>query len=76
MRQHPCSSVFFWGFFVFRCPSREVFPLIETEHKAHLRRLKGEDTDFKTTTTIIIIFFFPYTMIINLYKDDNIIIDK
>lgn len=29
---------------VFRCPSREEFPLIETEHKAHLRRLKGEKT--------------------------------
>lgn len=28
---------------VSKCPSREVFPLIETEHKAHLRRLKGQD---------------------------------
>ncbi|XP_039676657.1 rho guanine nucleotide exchange factor 1a isoform X2 [Perca fluviatilis] len=27
---------------VSRCPSREEFPLIETEHKAHLRRLKAE----------------------------------
>ncbi|XP_061616592.1 rho guanine nucleotide exchange factor 1a isoform X2 [Phyllopteryx taeniolatus] len=28
--------------FVLRCPSREEFPLIETEHKAHLRRLKAD----------------------------------
>uniref|UniRef100_A0A7N8X3P1 Rho guanine nucleotide exchange factor (GEF) 1a n=1 Tax=Mastacembelus armatus TaxID=205130 RepID=A0A7N8X3P1_9TELE len=27
---------------VSKCPSREEFPLIETEHKAHLRRLKAE----------------------------------
>ncbi|XP_042362907.1 rho guanine nucleotide exchange factor 1a isoform X2 [Plectropomus leopardus] len=27
---------------VSRCPSREEFPLIETEHKAHLRRLKAD----------------------------------
>ncbi|XP_077403968.1 rho guanine nucleotide exchange factor 2 isoform X3 [Vanacampus margaritifer] len=27
---------------VSKCPSREEFPLIETEHKAHLRRLKGD----------------------------------
>ncbi|XP_037120610.1 rho guanine nucleotide exchange factor 1a [Syngnathus acus] len=25
-----------------KCPSREEFPLIETEHKAHLRRLKAD----------------------------------
>lgn len=24
------------------CPSREEFPLIESEHKAHVRRLKGK----------------------------------
>ncbi|XP_054619750.1 rho guanine nucleotide exchange factor 1a isoform X1 [Dunckerocampus dactyliophorus] len=27
---------------VSKCPSREEFPLIETEHKAHLRRLKAD----------------------------------
>ncbi|KAM8767590.1 rho guanine nucleotide exchange factor 2 isoform 2-T2 [Acanthopagrus schlegelii] len=27
---------------VSKCPSREEFPLIETEYKAHLRRLKGD----------------------------------
>ncbi|XP_029022393.1 rho guanine nucleotide exchange factor 1a isoform X4 [Betta splendens] len=27
---------------LFRCPSREEFPLIETEYKAHLRRLKAD----------------------------------
>ncbi|XP_062291570.1 rho guanine nucleotide exchange factor 1a isoform X2 [Scomber scombrus] len=27
---------------VSKCPSRQEFPLIETEHKAHLRRLKAE----------------------------------
>ncbi|KAM3596548.1 uncharacterized protein V6R79_016406 [Siganus canaliculatus] len=27
---------------VSKCPSREEFPLIETEHKAHLRRLKSD----------------------------------
>lgn len=32
-----------------RCPSREEFPLIETEYKAHLRRLKGEETNVNHT---------------------------
>lgn len=27
-----------------RCPSREDFPLIETEHEAYLRRIKSEFT--------------------------------
>jgi len=27
-----------------RCPSREDFPLIETEHEAYLRRIKSEST--------------------------------
>ncbi|XP_010778360.1 rho guanine nucleotide exchange factor 2-like [Notothenia coriiceps] len=33
---------------VSKCPSREDFPLIETEQKAHLRRLKGQETDIMT----------------------------
>uniref|UniRef100_A0A4W6CVM8 Rho guanine nucleotide exchange factor (GEF) 2a n=1 Tax=Lates calcarifer TaxID=8187 RepID=A0A4W6CVM8_LATCA len=41
---------------VSKCPSREEFPLIETEHKAHLRRLKGQETNINDTVKGIFSF--------------------
>ncbi|CAB1430422.1 unnamed protein product [Pleuronectes platessa] len=38
----PISNVPFPSKILEKCPSREEFPLIETEHKAHLRRLKAD----------------------------------